>query len=122
MQAAASESLEMQPVFKSRQVQLKKKEQTWPVYLVRKMESQGSDNFPIHQNVSAETGSSRKPTWMLGLQAQGCPSEVAVASQEKDKKRHQLLVWEKSQELPKTDWLVVSFGLAEIIGVLCWLP
>lgn len=47
------------------------------------MESQGSGNFPIHQNVSAETGFSRKLTWMLGLQAQ---AEVAAASQEKDKK------------------------------------
>ena len=50
------------------------------------MESQGSDNFPIHQKVSAETGFSHKPTPMLGLQAQSCPNEVAVASQEEEKK------------------------------------
>lgn len=86
------------------------------------MESQRSDNFPKHPEISAETGFSHKPKWMLGLQAWSCPSEVAIASQEEEKKRHQLLVWEKSQELPKTDWLAVSFGLAEIITVLCRLP
>lgn len=65
--------------------------------------------------VSAESSFWHKQIRMLDLQAR---SKVVVASQEGEKKKHQLLVWEKSQELHKTDWIVVSFGLAEIIRVL----